>query len=434
MRTRSAKKLAQRIDLNYFKHAHPLRRWRAMLSIAAPIAGLLWLGGLAAAGSRAAYSSGPVSAAHAFTESKCESCHVRDASFRAHVGDKACLTCHDGPAHAGNQVAPPECATCHREHQGRVALAKTPEESCVRCHGDLSVVDPRRAVPGPPGAIPPPRVANAIIAFPAGHPEFSAIRSGSKDPGTLKFNHAVHMKSELRGPTGPETLHCTGCHTPEMTSASPQRRRQLGSMSPLNYEQQCARCHPMFFDERIDVQAPHEQTRIVHAFVERALREYINAHPAEISKPDPPPRRLPLNFPQPPAPPARNADEWVAGRLVRAQRAWFRTCDGCHDYMGGVSGPPGGYSGPIVGVTLVKAWMPHAKFDHRPHLMVECASCHAAAQSTKTSDVLMPKLETCATCHAPGQGAASRCSECHGYHDWTKEHAVEPRFKVSDFK
>src|ERR671911_3130906 len=127
MRTRTAKKLAQRIDLGYFKRPHPLRRWRTLLSIAAPLVGLVWLGGLAVAGNRAPYSSGPVSTAHAFAETRCEVCHVRDTSFRAHVTDMACTTCHDGPPHPGAPNAPnapgapaapaPACATCHREHQ-----------------------------------------------------------------------------------------------------------------------------------------------------------------------------------------------------------------------------------------------------------------------------------------------------------------------------
>jgi predicted CXXCH cytochrome family protein len=447
MRTRSAKKLAQRIDLNYFKHAHPLRRWRTVLSIAAPVVGLLWLGGMAAAGSRAAYSSGPLSTAHAFAEAKCEVCHVRDTSFRAHVGDSACLICHDAPVHAGRQIAPPACATCHREHQGRVELAKMPEAFCVRCHGDLSVRDPGRMVPALPGVNLRPKAANAVTGFPSLHPEFSVIRSGAKDAGSLKFNHAVHMKDELRGPSGPETLQCTGCHKPEMAPASSQRRLPLGSMSPLNYQQQCARCHPLFFDERIDAQAPHQQTTEVYAFVERALREYIAAHPADISKPDPPPRRLPLNFPLPPGPLARNADEWVAGKLGRAEKVLrIAMCGGCHDedmVVPPLAEPAPGAVRPIVPlgprfqvrrINLAREWMPRAKFDHRPHLMVECTSCHAAGQSTKTSDVLMPKMETCAMCHAPGKGAESRCFECHGYHDWTKEHAVEPRFKATDFK
>jgi predicted CXXCH cytochrome family protein len=78
--------------------------------------------------------------------------------------------------------------------------------------------------------------------------------------------------------------------------------------------------------------------------------------------------------------------------------------------------------------------MPHATFDHGPHLMVECTSCHAAETSTATSDVLMPKKEVCATCHASGKGAESRCFECHAYHEWSKEHPATPRYRATDFQ
>src|SRR6266540_2272185 len=225
MRTRSAKKLAQRIDLYYFKHAAPLRRWRTILSIAAPILGLLWLGGMAAAGSRAAFSSGPVAGAHAFAESKCEVCHVRDTSFRAHVSDRACLTCHDAPAHAGSKEPAPSCATCHREHQGRVALAHTSDDFCVRCHGDLAghaaagsaVRDAGSAMRDPKVA----RIATTVEGFPEGHPEFRA----AQDPGTLKFNHQVHLKKDLRGPKGSEQLECRHCHAPQLASASREPAR-----------------------------------------------------------------------------------------------------------------------------------------------------------------------------------------------------------------
>ena len=127
MRIRTAKTLAERIDLNYFKRAHGLRRWRNILSIAIPALAVLWIAGYAAAGSRKPYSAGPVSSAHAFAERKCEVCHTSanaTAGFRAHVSEKACLTCHDAPAHAARQTPPPDCASCHVEHSGRVRLAK----------------------------------------------------------------------------------------------------------------------------------------------------------------------------------------------------------------------------------------------------------------------------------------------------------------------
>ena len=78
--------------------------------------------------------------------------------------------------------------------------------------------------------------------------------------------------------------------------------------------------------------------------------------------------------------------------------------------------------------------MPRAGFDHTPHLMVKCQSCHAAEASSKTSDVLMPNQATCASCHAPAKGAESRCFECHRYHDWTKSHPVSPSYSLTDFK
>src|SRR5215207_339967 len=127
MRVRTAKTLAQRIDLYYFKRARGMRRWRYLLSAAAPLVALAWVSGFAAAGSRAPYSPGPVSGAHAFTELRCEACHAGSTapvSFRAHTTDTACLTCHDAPVHAANQTPAPSCATCHQEHRGRPQIAR----------------------------------------------------------------------------------------------------------------------------------------------------------------------------------------------------------------------------------------------------------------------------------------------------------------------
>jgi predicted CXXCH cytochrome family protein len=446
MRTRTAKKLAQRIDLNYFKRPHPLRRWRTVLSIAAPTVGLLWLGGMAAAGSMAPYSSGPVSSAHAFAEPRCEVCHVRETTFRAHVGDKACLTCHDGPAHPPSREAAaslalpatarqgplsssapatqvahtadaPACASCHREHQGRVALSNTADEFCLTCHEGST----RRAAK-----------AAAVSGFPDGHPPFTTANEAVKDPGTVKFNHEVHAKPDLRGPKGPEKLECSTCHQPEIVRASSRSRVTMsGLMQPIEYEQQCARCHPLFFDERIEAPAPHGEPKIVRAFVERALREHITRNPGDISKVEEP-RRIPLNFPRPPEPPARTPEEWVARRTVRAERLlWGKACAECHQ----VSAAAAAQQLPTIApANLRREWMSKAAFDHTPHLMVRCESCHAAEKSRNTSDVLMPAADTCATCHAPSKGASSACAECHAYHDWSKARPVKPHFALDAFR
>jgi predicted CXXCH cytochrome family protein len=419
MRTRTAKQLAQRIDLNYFKRPHGLRRVRMLLSIAAPALGLLWLGSMAMAGSRAPYSSGPVSSAHAFAERKCEVCHQRD-SFRAHVGDKSCLTCHAGPAHVPNPaVQESSCATCHREHQGRVRLATAvPDGMCVECHADLAHVASD--------------IHRSVEAFPSDHPEFAVLRDG-KDPGAVSFNHEVHLKSDLRGPSGPETLACTNCHQPKLSRTSGAGTRVDNLMTSVTFDRQCARCHPLFFDARIDVPAPHAQPKVVWPFVDQALRDYITANPRAITERDQPDRRLPLNFPREPEPIARNGDEWVQQRAIRAKTYLTRACAYCH----GNPGPPADHTSglPVYPPPNLRTeWMGRATFDHGPHLMVECSSCHKAENSRATADVLMPSKDTCATCHAPGKGASSQCIECHGYHDWSKAQPVRPHFKLDDFQ
>ena len=72
----STKIRAKRIALQYFKRPHPFRRWKLILSIAAPVLAALWLLVVAAArGDQRLYNGGPVSTAHAMFESDCRLCH-----------------------------------------------------------------------------------------------------------------------------------------------------------------------------------------------------------------------------------------------------------------------------------------------------------------------------------------------------------------------
>ena len=448
MRVRTAKQRAERIDLNYFKHAHGVKRWRTLLSLAIPVAALLWVSAYAAAGNRSPYSPGPVSSAHAFAEMRCEVCHTGESDpptprdprpdarvpppmFRAHSSDTACLACHDAPAHAANQPPPPACATCHQDHRGRIQLAKTNDGFCVDCHGEVKV------------APAPAKLAAVVGGFPSGHPEFGVLKAGAPDPARLRFNQAVHLKDALRGPKGPEKLECASCHKPEMGRAGAKARgpATTGLMAPVTYEQNCASCHPLFFDERIEQAAPHAKPETVRAFVRQALVEYIQEHPGDISQADSAFRRVQLNFPRPPEPPANNANDWVHRRaLADEELLWNRTCAECHELQ--FSPTMRGHLPWYAPTNVTKRWMPRAAFDHTPHLMVTCASCHAAETSTKTSDVLLPNQAVCATCHAPAKwalrqgsgGAETRCFECHQYHDWSKSHPVTRPFSLADFK
>ena len=443
MRIRTAKQRAQRIDLYYFTQSHGMRRLRILLSIALPVVALAWIGGVVVAGSRKPYSAGPVSRSHAFAEQRCELCHrtVITASqrtpamgytpatehtegfFRRHTSDGACLTCHDAPAHAANQTTPPPCSVCHLDHKGRIDLAKVDTRFCVECHGDLKTAHGE------------PSIAAAVHGFPSGHPEFAAVRAGaSADPARVKFNHAVHMKESLRGPNGPESLACRTCHAPEPVRAGTGSKKPVAGrlMTPISYQQQCARCHPLFFDERLDQQAPHDLPEKVRPFVQQALAAYIQQNPRDLERPDAVVRRVPLNFPRPVEPIARTPQEWVTRRAAfDEQLLWDKTCAECHEKAADLAQS----ALPVYAKTnITRQWMPRAAFDHAPHAMVTCESCHIARTSTKTSDVLLPKAAVCATCHTPSKGAESRCFECHRYHDWTKTRPVSSPYTLNEFK
>src|SRR5882762_3003754 len=97
-RTRTTKKLAQRIDLNYFKRPTPFKRAKLYLSVLAPLTALLWISVHFVAKDRRVYSSGRLSAAHAVLEKECATCHLPQAnSYSAEASNSACLSCHDGP-------------------------------------------------------------------------------------------------------------------------------------------------------------------------------------------------------------------------------------------------------------------------------------------------------------------------------------------------
>ncbi len=403
-RTRTTKKLAQRINLEYFKTLHGIPRWRRILSLVFTVIGLAWLGWYGLRGNPKPYNPGPVARAHALIGEKCSACHVTQGSFRQATSDQACLACHDGPIHHAEQTFAPACSNCHVEHQGVTRLAETSDRACTQCHSDLAARDKNS----------PPRFVASISGFDQTHPEIAVLRSGRIDAGTVKLNHAVHLKRDLRGPHGPVQLKCADCHLPP-------------GMEPVSYEKHCASCHTLGFDRRFTESAPHKEPKVVYDFVAKKLTDYIAAHPREIPLVDEPDKRLPS---RPPQPPARNAPEWVEQRLADAQLLlWRKACKECH----ALSYPNGPDALPEVAKAAITArWLPHAAFDHEAHQMLACAACHSkAATSQETSDVLIPGIQVCRECHHTGATAAeARCFECHGYHDWSKRKPVDGAFSV----
>jgi hypothetical protein len=406
--SRSTKKLAQRIDLNYFKRLYPIPRWRRILSYTLVAIGLVWLGWGALSGKQAAFNAGPLAHSHALFTRNCAACHAAKAAFGLKVTDQACLACHDGAMHQAQQTFTPACTECHVEHQGASSLSATRDESCTQCHSNLKTNNGTTLF------------AAKITSFENGHPEFAALRS--PDPGTVKFGHAIHLKSGLRGPHGPVQLKCGECHSPAG-----------GYMAPVTYEKDCASCHSLEFDARFSEPAPHKKPEVVIDYVTKRFTEYIATHPDEVFMADPAdPRIL-----RPPMPPARDAQEWIERRITDTKvLLWRKTCVECHTLTFAGNRPAFDAAAPTPNVpeaAIPSRWMKHAVFDHVSHQMLICTECHTrAAVSEKASDVMIPGIDTCRNCHRSGSDAAeSRCFECHLYHDRTKSKIVDGALKIS---
>ncbi len=475
-RTRTTKKLAQRIDLNYFKRPTPLKRAKFWLGLLLPLLALVWIAERALSRDSRVYSSGRMSEAHAVLEKECAACHVQQAgAFSAKATDNACLECHDGPVHHASATKSLACATCHAEHRGRINIAAASNQACAECHADLRVRG---------GGIP---YASHIRSFLDGHPEFAALRSVArmavKDPGTIKLNHAIHMKPIRRGPNGPNVqLECGNCHRStaaeaDLTFADPKYRTATVSykdadeflsvhaetlkpprpetgrelMAPVKFANACAACHLLTFDKRFDVGVPHDKPEVIHEFLVRTFREYISARSSEVRVQGNPGRDLTRKT-LPPAVRILTPAQWVTERAAVAEDLlWRKTCKQCHTLTPSAKTLRGkielsvaqrndddkvpGVSAELPNVAPANTTlrrMPHARFDHGAHDGFTCVSCHAKAlASTESSDLLLPGIGTCRTCHAPGPDhAESRCFECHAYHDWSKRKEVTPKFTL----
>ena len=445
-RIRTTKKLAKRMDLQYFTQPHPFRSWRLWLSVLVPVVAVIWFAALRAHGQKV-YSSGPLSASHAVFAKRCDVCHVTTLGFfRAKVSDEACLKCHDAPAHQIDKVAfTPACGSCHLEHKGSLRLASTADSSCTQCHADL------RTRSGSPLYV------REIKDFDNEHPEFAVLRSGGKDPGQVKLNHYAHLRPNLPSPDGPVQMDCQDCHRPTGMQGNwpyaaqsiaqvkpvaagisgdmrPSRSRDY--MSPILYATQCAGCHvkDLQFDKRFDQSAPHDKPEVVQAFLLQKYSDYFASHPKALSEPVAPERILPGKF-KLPLPVPHNRQEWMDQQLMLADRLLFdKGCKLCHVMIEGNMPLP-----TVAASSIPSRWLLHADFSHNSHRLLTCVACHnRTPESRETADILLPGISSCRSCHqerGPKHDAASgKCSECHSYHDWKREQPVKGKYLIPQLR
>lgn len=447
-RIRTAKKLGTRHDLNYFKRLTASLRWRRILSFALPAFFVLWLFTSGVVGNQLPYSSGPVAKAHSVFATQCAACHasmvngVKTVGFKNNATDEACMGCHQAPAHQANQPFTPTCGSCHVEHRGTVQLTHTADSNCVRCHSNLTTKSGT------------PHFERTIFNFTSRHPEFAPLRKDARDPGTISFNHYLHVHTEIVGPKGRVKLVCDDCHRTPADSSRPWRfsdnlaKGQAASldaldirrpssgrayMLPVTYASSCAACHQLQFDAQSAEAAPHDKPEIVHAFVVDRLRKLLAGGAGSVK---------PAAFTRPIPGSAHSASAEVGRGSFESrlrddeQLLWRKTCNLCHalDFRHQSPSPTGVSLPTVAASNITKIWFPNAMFTHYAHQAFSCESCHRAAlTSQETGDVLLPGIKSCQKCHnSPGasKGAENGCFLCHLYHDWKEPGKLQPTHSI----
>jgi len=470
---RNQKNLNEWLELDYYQRPRGMWRWRNRLTL------LLFV--LCVAGVAGAFfflprparlvQAGPVTSAHSIVHD-CERCHQEsfstakkllpgNAGVRV-VPDHACIQCHDGPPHNLVQSEEVRCATCHREHRGRPSLARVPDGECTVCHADL-----KNHRKGGEKDL----VFNNVHAFNDDHPEFRLKRDKDKDNAKLAFNHEFHLVELPRLPKEKferlaEPLKrlkeegCVRCHQPD-----PAGRY----MEPINYENHCAECHPLSvqltgdfkaekaadqrrLDEAIKEfnkkPAPHKTPSVVRATLRERLLDFVQVNrvvPGEAEEGAALIDRGLLG-----KRPTVEQWKWVNDRLGTLERVLFSSeqlegaegslfrhnCNHCHFEQkdrqrdkddDGLPGLP-----VYKETNIPRRWFTHARFSHQHHRMLNCTQCHEAKTSRRTSDVLMPSVDSCKQCHNPSVGVRNDCVECHNYHDRRHAHEIHKNWTIDE--
>jgi predicted CXXCH cytochrome family protein len=382
---------------------HPRPRAQAPIAMAARLVETGW-------------SSGPLARNHSHLETDCAACHV--GGF-VRVRDQECTACHATVGrHTAEDVRLDElesvrCADCHREHQGDAGLLQAGLERCTSCHGDLKrrfgetmLLDVRSLAAHP-------EVRPAIVVEPisADRVRVSLADLGSADGedairerSGLAFSHTAHLAPGLAGADGePVDLGCGDCHVADAGGEL---------MQPIEFERHCQSCHGLEFDRGSDRQAPHENVETVR----RAIVEFY-ASLALGAGPSGPARRKEA----PPPEDRPGAKAWVEERATAAQRRLLGSngaCALCHTFEGEAG------AAKVVPVVVppnanAPRWFVLARFEHGPHELAGCTSCHDVSQASDSGAVAIPGIEVCRNCHGDGDTTgevASSCITCHGFH------------------
>jgi len=366
------------------------------------------------------WNAGSIGNPHRFFAQNCATCHR--AAFSS-VPDSACLSCHSdvgnhvqasadlGPS--GPKLQSMRCAQCHEEHRGVHSLVIQAQALCVDCHEQLNETAPKAGTAD-------------VTGFPAGHPQFRATlvvdaakptftrqALGTKPPpedhSGLVFSHEAHLiKTGLPTPNGHKVMVCADCHIPEPSGQG---------FLPITFEGQCHSCHDLKFDADLPWrEVPHGDAAAVKIAVDDfyahiALQGGVQdaAAPAFV--------RRPVGSPeQPTEAESKDALAWAAGRAANAMAIIWDDKRGCA-YCHVTEHANGNFT--VAPVLMRARFLPEARFDHSKHAAQQCTDCHDAPHSEKSSDVMIPGIESCIACHGSERAdlkTQSTCTSCHLFH------------------
>jgi hypothetical protein len=366
--------------------------------------------------------SGEISAPHRNFGNDCNKCHQQPF---VQVRDAACVDCHKKiTAHADPDLfdlpalRQARCASCHLEHNGTAHLIQTSEHLCSDCHGSLQ--DASTSL-------------HNITDFGKDHTEFKVTvmtragmsrydpqawqRMSLDDPNLhhetgLVFPHDVHLAAKgVDGPEGNRVMVCGDCHRTDASG---------NYMVPISMKVDCQSCHRLEFDpDDLERELPHSDLKNMR----KMLNEYysLKALRGGITDEDAPDL---VTERRRPGKPLTRAEQEVAlkwalekAEFVAEEVVEFRSCNLCHKVERDPS-VEGGWVIPEVN-TSQSRWMPKGDFAHQVHRNTSCETCHDAARSHRSEDVLLPRIEVCQECHG-GEHASDRlqssCIECHQFH------------------
>lgn len=397
----SGKQRASRIQLDYYKRPTWLDRTKSRLAFLCLILAAGWMLLVYAQGSKGqlAFSRGQVTKFHAAWNDNCSVCHVNFEPISKNsfamkwfgheagtklAGDARCESCHVAPVHHSNQKleSTPSCGGCHREHRGMDAsIVRLSSQDCVSCHSN-SLPHMNNSAP---------KYATNISSFEnesGGHPNFKLLAEKMTDPGSIKFNHKLHLTPGIsRDPKGkpwtfadiPEpdrerfgfksgsdlkaaiALDCKACHNLESADAKPSLgtfnnmtkaafgiKSKGGIYQPIVYDVHCKSCHPLSFDDsNKSLSVPHRfQPDELRVYLEgvysrQLMKETKDFAIAKVVVPVPVPGKNPL------APLVESVKKQVDEKVSMAMNNLFlgkKTCGECHYEKGNMKSLNPGFS------------------------------------------------------------------------------------------